>query len=320
MIKNTDSNTYNTNNNSETQNDEDDSIFKETVSYKDLVLYRVEVWWKRPPTDSIHSKRICTQPLTLQKLQTRKGWFCCPYWRRKFSNKFNTRLLVSELLGIPMATLYWYGKNPTMIPFHKLPPYYVIRPTSGSGSQGVFVMARGRNLKSNRVVNTREIVFLLQKYQMKHPYTDFLVEEFIKNEKGLYSVPVDYKIHMFGSRVAIIQRVTESDHHRGRHKLYSEDWTPLSTSPERILECYPEDIIRVPPKDLSTMISYAKKIGRIYDHYVRLDFFQSDRGPIFCEFTPTPCLGLHVTETGNRFLMDHWQSMTPNEYQPDFLK
>ena len=58
------------------------------------------------------------------------------------------------------------------------------------------------------------------------------------------------------------------------------------------------------------MIFFAKKIGKAYDHYIRLDFFQTDKGPVFCEFTPTPCLGLHVTETGNQYLMKYWKNIS----------
>ena len=117
------------------------------ITYKDLILYRVEVWWKRPPTSEIHHKRICTMPLTLEKLQQKKIWFCCPYWRRKFSNKYNTRLL-AQLLKVPMAKLYWYGQYPIKIPFETLPSHYIIRPTSGASSQGVFVVSNGYDLKS----------------------------------------------------------------------------------------------------------------------------------------------------------------------------
>ena len=291
-------------------------------SYKDLILYRVDVWWKRDleNTDkNIHNKRDCTRTLSLDLLKQKKNWFCCPYWRRKFSNKYNTRLF-AQLLNIPMAKLYWHGNYPNKIPFETLPINYIIRPTSGSSSQGVFVMKNGIDLKSGLKKTNNAIIKELQKYQKKHPYTGFLVEEFVKNENGEYQIPSDYKIHMFQDKVAFIQRVSESDHLKGRHKLYLEDWTPLDNLPERVLECYPEDIYRPPPKNLKEMIFFAKKIGKAYDHYIRLDFFQTDKGPVFCEFTPTPCLGLHVTETGNQYLMKYWKNMEPNKYQPDWLR
>ena len=289
------------------------------ITYKDLILYRVEVWWKRPPTKDIHSKRECTKTLTLDLLRDKKNWFCCPYWRRKFSNKYNTRLL-AQLLEVPMAKLYWHGKNPKDIPFLKLPQNYVIRPTSGASSQGVFVVKNGFDLKSSKNISSREIIKKLVKYQNKHPYTNFLVEQFVATSKGEYTVPVDYKIHMFCDRVAFIQRVSESDHKRGRHKLYTEDWTPLPVLPERYLECYKEDRIHPPPKDLDKMLTYARRLGKVYDHYIRVDFFQTDNGPIFCEFTPTPCLGLHVTQTGNKYLMNCWNRMCPDKYMPPFLE
>ena len=68
------------------------------------------------------------------------------------------------------------------------------------------------------------------------------------------------------------------------------------------------------------MLTYARRLGKVYDHYIRVDFFQTDNGPIFCEFTPTPCLGLHVTQTGNKYLMDCWNRMCPDKYMPPFLE
>ena len=47
-----------------------------------------------------------------------------------------------------MAKLYWHGNYPNKIPFDTLPINYIIRPTSGSSSQGVFVMKNGIDLKS----------------------------------------------------------------------------------------------------------------------------------------------------------------------------
>ncbi len=45
-------------------------------SYKDLILYRVDVWWKRDleNTDKkIHSKRECTRTLSLDLLKQKKN-------------------------------------------------------------------------------------------------------------------------------------------------------------------------------------------------------------------------------------------------------
>ena len=45
-------------------------------SYKDLILYRVDVWWKRDleNTDKkIHSKRDCIRTLSLDLLKQKKN-------------------------------------------------------------------------------------------------------------------------------------------------------------------------------------------------------------------------------------------------------
>ena len=114
---------------------------------------------------------------------------------------------------------------------------------------------------------------------------------------------------MFADKVGIIQRVSESDHNKGKHQLYDENW---KTFPHKYLLCYPFDEIKPPPPHLKKMLQYAKKIGKIYNTYIRIDFFETPSGPVFCEFTPTPCRGLHVTEEGNKYLVKLWDNMRKN--------
>ena len=275
-------------------------------TYKKHIEDRIKCWWRNEstnPQQGIHSKKECTQRRTKDGLA--KDLFCCKYWQRKLSHKENAKYF-AQMLGVPVAELYWVGSDPTKIPFDKLPDSYVIRPSKGLNSFCVFTMHKGYDGKNQRKYQPEQLVQEMQKYQKKNPSCRFLVEQYVRSEQGKYTVPTDYKIHMFLGRVAAVQRVTESNHKRGKHMLYDENW---KTFPERYLECYPADQVRNPPKDLAEMIHYAKVLGKAYGTYIRVDFFQTDQGPVFCEFTPTPCVGLHVTESGNKYFIKLWKQM-----------
>ena len=172
-------------------------------------------------------------------------------------------------------------------------------------------MKDGRNLRDGQKYSFEKCKRFLEKYQQQQQQrgirTDFIVEQFVQTLEGNYDIPSDYKIHMFGEKVGIIQRVTISDHHKGKHQLYDQEW---KTFPHPYLLCYPFDKVRhSPPPHLEEMLQYARRLGKSYGTYVRIDFFETPVGPVFCEFTPTPCLGLHVTEPGNQYLVKLWNNM-----------
>src|SRR3972149_6334832 len=57
-------------------------------------------------------------------------WHCCPYWRRRLTNKLIGRAFAIKN-RVPVPELYWYGKNIDEIPFDILPPSYVIKTSFG---------------------------------------------------------------------------------------------------------------------------------------------------------------------------------------------
>lgn len=106
-----------------------------------------------------------------------------------------------------------------------------------------------------------------------------LVEPFIGDTESL---PVDYKLYVFGGKVAYIQVHLEREHAH-RWLLFSPDWRRRSaassdTDPPR-------------PAALDAMIAAAETLGQGFD-FVRTDFYEVAGHPLFGEMTFYPGSGL----------------------------
>ncbi len=110
-----------------------------------------------------------------------------------------------------------------------------------------------------------------------------LVEPFIGNPRSL---PVDYKILVFGGRARIVQVDTDREHGHKR-TLYDLDWRRL---PVRFnFPNDPRELER--PRSLPLMIEAAETLGRGFD-FVRVDLYEVEGRPLFGEMTFYPGSGL----------------------------
>ena len=96
------------------------------------------------------------------------------------------------------------------------------------------------------------------------------------------TLPVDYKLYVFGGKVRAIQVHLEREHAH-RWILFDPDWRRLS-APSR-------DSDPPPPAALARMIAGAERLGRLLD-FVRVDFYDVGPTPRFGELTFYPGSGL----------------------------
>jgi len=106
-----------------------------------------------------------------------------------------------------------------------------------------------------------------------------LAEPFLGDPSTL---PVDYKLHVFGGRVAAVQV------HLDRERAHR--WILLTPQWER-LSAPSSDPDPPPPVSLAAMIEAAETLGAPFD-YVRADFYEIDGAPRFGELTFYPGSGL----------------------------
>ncbi|WP_439883556.1 ATP-grasp fold amidoligase family protein [Pontibacter sp. MBLB2868] len=135
----------------------------------------------------------------------------------------------------------------------------------------------------------------------------FIVEEFLKSEQGDYVIPNDYKFYMFNGEIACIQVINRLSPNQGFTTCYDEHWNQI----ERINTYYPEGEYQEPPACLNEMIGYAKTLSQAYGIFVRIDFYATDKGACFGEFTPTPFMGKGFTPASEKMLVDYWDKYCP---------
>jgi hypothetical protein len=139
-----------------------------------------------------------------------------------------------------------------------------------------------------------------------------LIEEFVRTERGEYTLPVEYKCHVFQDRIGAIQ-VIERDHARpatSKHTFYMPNWNPFK---EKMLDNYPLGNYMDPPACLDEILKAAKSLGTAYGTYVRIDFYATDKGCVFGEFSSTPGEGRDFTEYADRYFESLWREVIPEK-------
>ncbi len=106
-----------------------------------------------------------------------------------------------------------------------------------------------------------------------------LVEPFVGSDGKL---PMDYKLYVFGGRVEFIQVHIDREHHH-RWIVLDRHWRRVSAPTV--------DSDPAQPHSLGEMIRAAETLGAAFD-FVRSDFYEIDRKPLFGELTFYPGSGL----------------------------
>lgn len=199
----------------------------------------------------------------------------------ELDNKYNSYLMCKEL-RIPTPELYYYGNfndiNKNI--FNK--NAFVIKPIQECNSNNVFTLIK-KNNKFINIFNGKDV----EKKELNNVFKDqkVIVEEFIKNDDGEYTIPDDYKIFCFKGEIEFILHRTVKE-----NKLYSncydKDWNPLDIKVNNL----PKGELRPRPRKYLQMLEYCRIMaGKVFpDVFVRLDFYFNNTDPVFGEVTPGP--------------------------------
>jgi hypothetical protein len=237
----------------------------------------------------------------MQETDAIEKWKDVEHWQRKLSNKYNSRLF-AQMHGCQVPDLYWHGNKLHEIPFGKLPPQYVIRPSNGAGCKLVFLMNNNLNLFDGKFYSEEEIVRALEKALQNNPKLEFLFEEFMRNENGEYKIQDDFKVYTFNGEIACIQVINRLGPSAGLTLFYDKDWQVI----KNVTYNYKPGVYQDPPKCLPEMLEQAIVLSKAYEIFVRIDFYATDKGAVFGEFTPTPAGGKNFTPFGNQLFVDYW--------------
>jgi len=258
---------------------------------------RHDSFWKSADAEKVrNSSPSSTIPL--------EKWKDVKNWQRKLSNKYNSREF-AKLNGCKVANLYWKGRNVDTIEFDKLPQHYVIRPTIGHSCNLVFLMADTVNLLDKKKYSFENLKTILSKALDENPYLEFLIEEFVKTERGAYTIPYDYKFFTFNGEIAIIEVINRLGPNEGSSRCYDENWNTVGNISKKK---YPEAAWQQPPDCFNEMIEQVKRLSKTYEIFVRIDFYATDKGAVFGEFTPTPGSAKYLTSKVEKMFIRYWDS------------
>ena len=205
--------------------------------------------------------------------------------------------------------MYWRARMPSQRLLRRLPAHFVIRPIGGTARRGVFVVANGRELLRNAPfagADVRRSILRGGKMAWTQPV---LAEEFVRTESGEYRFPVEYKCHTFGDVVAAVQVMARNGMRADGHRFYTADWRPFADPMNTDLpQMAPGD----PPRCLDEMLALATRLGAALGTYMRIDFFASDCGCVFNEFSSAPMGGHYYTPLCDELFGALWEEKFPD--------
>jgi hypothetical protein len=258
---------------------------------------RARTFWQSPDAKLIKTT-------ILQASDPIDKWQNIPHWQRRLSNKYNSREF-ARLHGCRVARLYWKGREVSEINFNALPAHYVIRPTIGHSCNLVFLMVDGVNLMDQRKYTPQEIIVKLSQVLELNPHYEFLIEEFVKTEAGEYKIPKDYKMYMFNGEIARIEVINRLSPTEGFTSYYDENWNRMESKGVKYAQTsYNEE----PPQCLNEIIQNARTLSKAYEIFVRIDFYATNKGAVFGEFTPTPGYGNYFTPAADKMFTEYWNT------------
>jgi hypothetical protein len=235
-------------------------------------------------------------------------WRCCGFWQRLLLNKWNAREFASRH-GTPVAKLYWRGSDPSAAPLEALPDRFVIRPVRGTNREGVAVVVDGSEHLHGGSASPAELRERMPRTRLLRRPVPVLIEEFATPHAGGPLLPYECKCHVFGDHVAAVELLLRTSAHDAKHRYYTTNWEPI---PDRINTYAAEDHeLRDPPAALEGILAAASSLGAGLGTYMRIDFFVTDSGFMFNEFSSLPLGGEYNTPYCNRLFGEAWAERIP---------
>lgn len=256
------------------------------VPFSELLRRRSERWWGGRAT-------LGCRPGALHRLREwytfrsrddpPQRWRCCALWQRLLLNKWNAREFAARH-GAAVPQLYAWGL-PALLPLARLPRQFVIRPVRGTGRRGVHVVSDGRELLRDQPASIDALRARLRRPFFEAWTVPVLAEEFVRNEAGQHRLPLEYKCHSFAGTIAAVQVMERLGPALARHRYYTTGFEPL---PDDLDAAFPPLAPQRPPAFLPEMLRQAETLGAALGVYMRIDFFASDHGCVFNEFSSVP--------------------------------
>jgi hypothetical protein len=282
-------------------------------SYCERLRRRQRIWWgERAPGDRESWRARLHRELEWRTLRHRDdpdaAWRCCEHWQRSLINKWNGREFAAKH-GLELPALYWCRYPFRSLPIEALPEKFVLRAVQGHGRNRVHVVTSGRDLLRDEAVAPRDLRRKVRWSGGAAWTIAVLAEEFIDAPNGDACLPTEIKCHAFGGTVVATQVIHRWAGEARTMRFYSPLWEPLA---ERVVANVVEAAPEPPPAFLDEMVRASERVAAAAGTYLRVDFFVTERGPLFNEFSSVPGGGRGYTEFGDDFLGAAWAKHVPD--------
>lgn len=247
----------------------------EKKSFKERTGYRLNI--KNPTTFNskvVYKKLFDRNPLLHQT-----------------ADKQNIKVLLKEKFGQQFAkrhlipTLY-SGNDPENIPFHSLPPEYIIKGCHLSGYN--LIITKDSKFSNEQIIGHCKFLLKLDISKYTHEWLygkipkNVILEPLIRDDEG--NIPKDYKFFCFNGKVKMFQ-VDYDRFTSMKRSLFDQNGKHI------------EGTIRYPKgggthgiRNLAEIIAFVESITFGLD-FVRVDIYIVNHKPIFGELTHYPGAG-----------------------------
>ena len=236
-----------------------------------------------------------------EKLQWYKLYYRNPLMN-KCVDKYEVRDYVkSKGLENILNELYGVYNKPEEINFDKLPNQFVVKTTSGSGGQNVFVCENKKELNKEELINKLNYWLKLnpkksfgREWAYENTTNRIIIENHLEgNDEGLSGIN-DFKFFCYNGKVKYI--VFDGDRYiKHKRNFYDKDWNYIDIQ----TDCDQLGNIIEKPKILEKMKKTAEKLSKDFP-YVRVDLYCINKKIYFGEMTFYPWTG-YVQYTPDEF-------------------
>lgn len=212
-----------------------------------------------------------------------------------YNGKMSGYRLASNL-DVATPQTYVAGTTIDGLDWGAMPPRFAIKPHNGANNRGVFLLVHVDgdtyvDLMDGGRKSIGEITDRYAKWASEGVSERFAVEELLEPRSDLaqpVDIPDDLKVYCFYDRPTVImQRRMHgvSDRKKWRFKVWTAQWAGLG--PVKYPDRYDPDLERPPGGD--DVLASAASIARFLAvPFIRLDFYDTARGPVFGELSPHP--------------------------------
>ena len=224
------------------------------------------------------------------------------------ADKLAVRDFVKERIGEEYLTkLYGIFETSDEIKLNALPDSFVLKTNHGCGNNIVVKDKSSFDIESARKKMS---------YWKQFPYGDLtaqihysrirpmiFAEEYLKQSDSNDILPFDYKFFCYkGEPKYILYYEGRSlNQHETPNMLFDLNWNPL---PHAVLRPTSHNIPK--PKSLNEMISCAKRLSSGFE-FVRVDFYEIGKKPVFGEMTFTPDILANIYPSFTDLMLIHKQ-------------